>query len=77
MAYDGKGEGQSYGSSPVGSSSPSPPMDRENKEALEQAADRMKQQHRQPVGDALSKWLIKISQDIESIDRQKRLRKVR
>jgi hypothetical protein len=51
-------------------------MDSENKDKLEQAYDR-KKQNRSAVGDALSKRLIKMSKDIEALDREKRLRLVR
>lgn len=68
MAYDS--------TSPV-SHEPSPPMDDENKRRLDQSRDQFQQRTRQPVGDALSKRLLKISADIEAVDREKRLRLVR
>jgi hypothetical protein len=52
-------------------------MDDENERQLEQSRDRFKQRTRQAVGDALSKRLLKISNDIEALDREKRLRLVR
>jgi hypothetical protein len=69
MAYDS--------TSPVSPEQPSPPMDAENERQLEQSRDRFKQRTRQAVGDALSKRLLKISNDIEAVDREKRLRLVR
>jgi len=77
MAYD-SGQGASernYGSTPVGSSSPAPPLDEDNKRQLEQAKEQKKQT--QPVGEKLSKWLIQMSDDIEGLDREKRLQHVR
>jgi hypothetical protein len=66
---------QPYGTSLGGGAVPSPPLDSENQDLLKDAAD--KKQANQRVGEALSKRLLKLSNDIEAIDREKRLRLVR
>jgi hypothetical protein len=76
MAYDsGGGTPKNYGSSPTGSGVPSPPLDEDNKDRLQEARDDLKAD--KPVGEKLSKWLIQLSNDIEGLDHEKRLRHVR
>lgn len=48
------------------------PMDDENKRQIDQAKSRAKQQRTKP-GEKLTKFLLRISDEIETIDREKRL----